>query len=351
MGIQNIQNVELTRIKMSNAQPRTQVPPDGIDELAQSLKQDGVLQPIIVRPYQPRKGRKPFYQVVVGSRRFKAAQSIGLKVIPAIVAKLDDLKCFEVALIENLQREDLTIFEEAIALFNLMKTGGYETIDDLAKRVGKSTNFVRDRLKVLQLPEPVQRRVAKGQLTLGQANAISRVKDPDKQTEVADLIARDALTNDEAHALVMKKVTRLSRRLKVGNALSPVPVLERLHALLTALKDSTWSDMGAETHSIIMQIIDALSTDFKQIQNQLRQTKKSGGNVVAVVQAASERVSKAYSTVQLLFYIEETERRVRELSLNSIDPQYRSSVQGALKRLAHVLASRLVRGAVRRKGQ
>ncbi|MEK7631620.1 MAG: ParB/RepB/Spo0J family partition protein [Patescibacteria group bacterium] len=336
MENQESKNIPLNCIKATSSQPRTNFNEEGIQELALSIQHDGVLQPIIVRPL---KGQSQNYQVVVGSRRFRAAQHIGLKSIPAIVATLNDLQCYEVALIENLQREDLTIFEEAIALFNLMKTGGYEKIEDLAKRLGKSAVFVRDRVKILQLPEPVQRRIAKGELTLGQSSALLRLKDDDKRVEVASLIAEQHLTNDETQVLILNRANTLQKRLKISHSVSPVHFLGRIDALVAGLANAEWHDMGDQTRQNCVELCQSLSKELVALAKKLNE-KKPAAQVHASTQSIRKDVCAAYKAVELIAYIEEAERRVRGLDLTTYSPDYYHSIISGARRLGKTLANR-----------
>jgi len=144
-----------------------------MDELAESIRRRGVIQPILVRPLPETNGE---YQIVAGERRWRAAQQAGLRAIPALVRDLDDLEVMEVALIENIQRADLNALEEARGYDAMAERFGrsHETIADI---VGKSRSHVANTLRLLRLPEPVREHLEAGRLTAGHARALLGVDD------------------------------------------------------------------------------------------------------------------------------------------------------------------------------
>ncbi|HEY5411462.1 MAG TPA: ParB/RepB/Spo0J family partition protein [Caulobacteraceae bacterium] len=155
-------------------QPRTDFAEAELEELAQSIRQRGVLQPILLRPYPGKAGE---YQIVAGERRWRAAQRAGLGVLPAVVRELDDRQTLELALIENLQREDLNALEEATAFASLMTLSG-GTQEDVAQAIGKSRSHVANTLRLLQLPGEVQALVRTGSLTAGHARTLIGAAEP-----------------------------------------------------------------------------------------------------------------------------------------------------------------------------
>lgn len=336
MEVQSVRNIRLEHIAVVGQSLRKEYGTEGIQELATSLSHDGLLQPIIVRPMS--NGKKQ-YQVVVGSRRFMAAQQAGLAEITAIVTDLDDLKSYEVALIENLQREDLTIFEEAIAIFNLMKTGGYTTPEDLAKRLGKSVGFVRNRVKLLQLPESVQRHVAKGTLTLGQAQAISRVPETHRQVEVANLIAGKNMTNAEARSLTLQRTGSPKRRLKANTSSSPVDYLGRLDALIAGLANTEWMNVTESARNECAALCHSLSNGLVTLGRELLKTPAQAC-VTDPLRTIRKEVRGAYKAVELIALIEEAERRIRSLDLKTFDSDYHHAILTSIRKLNRVITSR-----------
>jgi len=179
-------------------QPRRNFPAEEIAELEASIRDKGVLQPILVRPSPKTSGE---YEIVAGERRWRAAQQAGLKAIPALVRLLDDDKAFEIAIVENVQREDLNAMEEAQAYASLMRRMAY-TQDKAANAVGKSRSHVANTLRLLQLPESVQDHVLYGRLTAGHARAIMSADYPEA---LAQAIVEKGLSVRDAEALAKAK--------------------------------------------------------------------------------------------------------------------------------------------------
>ena len=158
--------LDINDIKPNANQPRKEFNEDKIEELARSIEIHGVIQPIMVRPF----GRG--YEIVAGERRWRAARRAGLKKIPAIIRELDEQQNMLIAIIENMQREDLNPIEEAMALEEMIKTYGL-TQEEVSKSVGKSRPYITNSLRLLKLPEEVRDLVSAGQLSGGHARAIA----------------------------------------------------------------------------------------------------------------------------------------------------------------------------------
>ena len=178
-------------------QPRTEFGETELEELAQSVRQRGVLQPILLRPAPGRAGE---YQIVAGERRWRAAQRAGLTAVPAVVRELGDQETLELALIENLQRENLNAMEEAAAFSSLMTLSGGSQ-EDVAQAVGKSRSHVANTLRLLQLPEDVQALVRQGKLSAGHARTLIGATEP--QTLALQIIDK-GLSVRGAEALARK---------------------------------------------------------------------------------------------------------------------------------------------------
>ncbi len=193
-------------------QPRTQFDKAALDELAQSLRTHGLLQPILVRP---RPDAPDTYEIVAGERRWRAAQLAQLHEVPVIVKPLDDQTTLEIALIENLQRQDLSAIEEAQALGRLAWEFGY-TQDKIAEMVGKSRSYVANTLRLLDLPQDVQDMVLRGDLTAGHARAIATSPDPFAlaQQVVADNLSVRAAENIARNAKGQSAVSSRARATK-----------------------------------------------------------------------------------------------------------------------------------------
>lgn len=181
-------------------QPRTVFGEEELSELAESIREKGVLQPILVRPSPRSPGE---FQIVAGERRWRAAQRAGLRAVPALVRELGDNQAFEIAIVENVQRADLNALEEARAYAALMQRMRY-TQDDTAKVVGKSRSHVANTLRLMQLPPTVQEHLLAGRLTAGHARAILTAENP---AALAEVIVSKGLSVRDAEALARPKST------------------------------------------------------------------------------------------------------------------------------------------------
>lgn len=168
-------------------QPRKSFDETQLSELSDSIKQNGVLQPILVR----KKGDK--YEIVAGERRYQASKLAGLKEIPAIVREIDDAEVFQLALIENLQRSDLTPIEEARGYRQLLDTKGL-TQEGLAKILSKSRSAIANTLRLMDLPQEVQDMMEEGQITAGHARAILAVPTEEGRIKLAQKVVAENLT-------------------------------------------------------------------------------------------------------------------------------------------------------------
>ena len=181
----SVVELKINDVSPNTDQPRTIFDENALEELAESIKENGVIQPIIVT----KKGKG--YSIVAGERRWRASRLAGLKVIPAIIRELSDQQTMEIALIENLQREDLNPLEEAYAMDNLVKK--YKMSKEaLAKKLGKSRSAVSNTIRLIGIDASLQDFIRTGELTAGHARALLALKTAEDQREVADaIIARD----------------------------------------------------------------------------------------------------------------------------------------------------------------
>ena len=179
-GENRITDIKLSMIDPKSDQPRKYFDKEALEELAASIAENGLLQPILVREYAD--GR---YQIIAGERRFRASKLAGLSEIPAIILDKDDRKVAEIALIENIQREDLNPVEEAMAFRALIKE--YDlTQEELSEKIGKSRSAIANTMRLLDLPEEVLTMVASGELSAGHARTLLGVKDRDSMLILAD---------------------------------------------------------------------------------------------------------------------------------------------------------------------
>ncbi|QWB96033.1 ParB/RepB/Spo0J family partition protein [Mycoplasmatota bacterium] len=193
-----IDEISLSEIKPNPFQPRRNFDQDKIDELAQSIREHGVFQPIIV------KKTMDGYLIVSGERRYRATKQVGLASIPAIVRQYEEIKIAEIALAENLQREDLSPIEEAEA-YRVMMRNLNLTQAQLAERIGKSRSHVTNILGLLNLPEEVQSYILNNKINMGHARALSKLKDQDLIVRIANKIMRQGLSVRQVEELTKKE--------------------------------------------------------------------------------------------------------------------------------------------------
>ncbi|MGH6912322.1 MAG: ParB/RepB/Spo0J family partition protein [Geminicoccales bacterium] len=181
LGADGIRAVPLGQLSPGPYQPRQRFDDEALEDLAASIREKGVLEPVLVRPTP---GQEDRYQIIAGERRWRAAQRAQLHEIPIIVRGFSDVDAMEIALIENLHREDLTALEEADAYRRLIDEFGH-TQDRLAQAISKSRSHVANTLRLLGLPEPVKERIRNGQLSAGHARALLTAADPEALAEEA----------------------------------------------------------------------------------------------------------------------------------------------------------------------
>jgi ParB family chromosome partitioning protein len=189
--------IDIDLIEPSSAQPRTNFDEASLEELAQSVRSNGIVQPILVR----RRGAR--YQLVAGERRWRAAQRAGLQRVPAVIREIADDKLLELALIENIQRQELNAIEEAHAYRSLIETLGL-TQEVVAQRVGRDRSFITNYLRLLRLPEDLQRLVEEAKLTMGHARALLGVSNETTQRSVARSIIERALSVRETERIIKR---------------------------------------------------------------------------------------------------------------------------------------------------
>src|SRR5689334_9010327 len=189
-----VREIEIGRIKANPSQPRVHFDEESLDELADSIRERGVLQPILLRP------EGDDFQIIGGERRCRAAQRARLHAIPAIVREIDESTTAELALIENIQRQDLNALEEAEGYKQLIQRHGH-TQDDVGKIVHKSRSHVTNLLRLLELPDFVKQSLLKGDISMGHARAIAAAPDP-------ELLAREIVVK----GLSVRQAEALARR-------------------------------------------------------------------------------------------------------------------------------------------
>ncbi len=202
--LNQVTKISLSNLKPSPSQPRRLFDKNSINELAESIKSKGLVQPILVRPTPTEAGT---YEIIAGERRWRAAQIAQLHEVPAVVRKLDDVEALEVAIIENVQRSDLSPIEEAAGYKRLIENYGH-TQEALAEIVGKSRSHIANIIRLLSLPRSIQDMISEGKISSGHARAIMNSVFPE---QLADKIIRENLSVRETENLVKSGKTRVKK--------------------------------------------------------------------------------------------------------------------------------------------
>jgi ParB family chromosome partitioning protein len=197
----SITEIDISKIEAGVNQPRRNFDEESLHELASSIMEHGILQPVLVRP------RGDIYEIVAGERRWRAAELAGLTQVPAVIKEMDDVKAAEISLIENIQRDDLSIIEEGMAYKNLVDKYGY-TQEMLGEKIGKSRSHVTNCLRILGLPGNILDMIDKKVLSAGHARALLTLGSDKERLRVAGEIAEGDLTVREAEKIVKRKRRR-----------------------------------------------------------------------------------------------------------------------------------------------
>ncbi len=220
-------NLDVDLIEPNSQQPRTTFEDQALEELAQSIRANGVVQPIVVRK------RGSQYELVAGERRWRAAQKAGLQKIPSIVKDISDDKMLEIALIENIQRQELNAIEEARAYKNLINSVGL-TQEMIAERVGKNRTTITTFLRLLKLPEDIQKLVEQSKISAGHARALLMTEETDLQRSLARKIIEMSLSVRETEKAV-KRAKKMDSQL-VGNTVVKPKIDANLKSAETKLR-------------------------------------------------------------------------------------------------------------------
>src|SRR5829696_4669542 len=195
--------IDLDLIEPNNFQPRTSFDEERLEQLAQSIRANGIIQPLLVRRLSSDK-----YQLVAGERRWRAAQRAGLYRVPCVIKEIPEDKMLELALIENIQRQELNAIEEAQAYKRLIETLGL-TQEMVAQRVGRDRSFITNYLRLLRLPDDIQKLVEEEKLSMGHARALLGVDDQEIQRKVAKNVIE--------HSLSVRETERAIKRIIAGD--------------------------------------------------------------------------------------------------------------------------------------
>ncbi|WP_067622103.1 ParB/RepB/Spo0J family partition protein [Alicyclobacillus acidiphilus] len=210
-----VASVDIRDLRPNPYQPRRVFNEEKLQELSNSIREHGIIQPLIVR-----KSEIKGFDIVAGERRFRAAKLAGLQVVPAVIRDFSDVLLMEVALIENLQREDLNPIEVADAYANLIEKCNL-TQDELAKRVGQSRSHITNTLRLLQLPTLIRDMVSRGTLSMGHARALLSVADEDTQVELAKRTVDEGWSVRKLEQVIYEPKKKVSRETKTSN---PIPL-------------------------------------------------------------------------------------------------------------------------------
>ena len=221
-----LKNLKITEVEPNRDQPRKIFNQESLEELAESIKEFGLIQPIVVTK------KDGYYSIVAGERRWRACKIAGINEIPAIVREDDDRKNTEIALIENLQREDLNPYEKALGIKNLMTTYGLRQ-EDVAKKIGKSRSAVANSIRILNLEPRVLDMAKEGKLTEGHCRALLAITDPERQYMTAtQMLERNATVRQVEKKAQQKKETKEEQ--------------QRNHILYKSIEDSFQGFFGSK---------------------------------------------------------------------------------------------------------
>jgi ParB family chromosome partitioning protein len=202
-----VKHIDINDIRPNRTQPRKNFSEEGIKELAASILEHGIIQPLVVR--QGESG----YEIVAGERRWRAAREAGLKKVPVLVRDFSDEENMLVTIIENMQREDLNPIEEAEGLRQMMDTYGL-TQEEISKSVGKSRPYITNSVRLLKLPDSLKEYLAEGKLTAGHARALLSVSDKTRQEDLAARIVKEGLSVREVEKLSGESKSKKKKTLK-----------------------------------------------------------------------------------------------------------------------------------------
>lgn len=191
-----VQAIPTDKIRANRYQPRREFDPEALNELAESIKAYGILQPVIVRKIGGEE-----YELIAGERRLRASKLVGLTEIPAIVRDYTDAQTSEISIIENVQRQELNVIEEALAYERLLKEFGH-TQDELATKIGRSRSYITQLLRLLKLAPKVKEWISMGKLTASQARPLLVIDDEDLQTTAAEMVIAEDLSVKKVEAFV-----------------------------------------------------------------------------------------------------------------------------------------------------
>ncbi len=218
--IDGLSRININDIKPNENQPRKTFDPEKIEDLANSIKEHGVIQPLVVRKVENG------YEIVAGERRWRAAREAGLTEVPCVVRELTDEQNMLFAIIENMQREDLNPIEEAEGLQRMITNFGM-TQSEISKSVGKSRPYITNSLRLLKLPEEIKDMMVDGSLTTGHGRALITIEDEEKAVEIAKKVVKDGLSVRKIEELANEKKKKRGKPAKRAPKSPDVLLVER----------------------------------------------------------------------------------------------------------------------------
>jgi ParB family transcriptional regulator, chromosome partitioning protein len=221
---ETVQEINIKELRPNPYQPRKTFEQEAINELKESILEHGILQPIVVR--KSIKG----YEIVVGERRFRASKAAGLKSIPAVVRELSEQQMMELAVLENLQREDLNPIEEGLAYQTLMEKLKL-TQEEVAKRLGKSRPHVANHIRLLSLPVKIQELISTGKISMGHGRALLGLRQKAKLPAMVDKIINESLNVRQLEKLIQQVNENVPRETKKPEKKKDIFLQEREHSL------------------------------------------------------------------------------------------------------------------------
>ncbi len=248
---ERVERVPIARIQPCPFQPRKDFSPEALQELADSIKEQGIVQPLIVRQ------QKDHLELIAGERRWRAAQLIGLKEVPIIIREADDRAVLELALIENLQRENLNAIEEAQGYAQLISTFALKQ-DEVAMKVGKSRAAVANALRLLKLPASLQVELREGRLSVGHAKVILGLASDTHQKLAGERVLREGLNVRQTEELVARLQARAAGVVSKPGAVTPLAT----NAHVTNLENSLRERLGTKVRLRYAQGKGAVEINF-----------------------------------------------------------------------------------------
>lgn len=280
-----VQELLIKNIAANPYQPRCNFDEEKLQELAASIKEFGVVQPVVVR----KKGRS--YELVAGERRLRAAGLAGLTKVPAIVKDYDDAKMMEIALIENIQRHDLNPIEEAQGLRRLMQEFKL-TQEQTAEKVGRSRSAVTNILRLLNLPEQVQKQIINGVLTMGQAKQLLGLPKPEQMCEVAEAIIANGWSSRMTEEVVRK--LKEGKKLKIVRELIEEEAKNKDNKEKKPKREPTENDIFC--HDFEQRLVEFLGTKVKVVPKLDEQGRQGG--TIHIEYYSAEDLERIYEVLQ-----------------------------------------------------